>query len=84
MGQSPSSGPGERVTTEKDRAETITPCHITIVGTTNYPAQREISRMGSPSYQTPVQPPLFLENSPSYSQKTWTSHSDKGKTPAIR
>ena len=38
MGKIPSPGSGERVTTEKDRAETITLGNITVIGTTNNPA----------------------------------------------
>jgi hypothetical protein len=75
MGEILSSGKGERIAPKEDRAETIIPSHITVIGTTNYPAQREISRMGSPKDQAPVQPPLFLEDGPSYPQETWTSHS---------
>jgi hypothetical protein len=54
MGKSPHSGPGERVTTEKDRAETITPGNITVTGTTNNSAQREISGVVCPTDQAPV------------------------------
>ena len=38
MGKISSSGPGERVRTEKDGAETITLGNITVIGTTNNPA----------------------------------------------
>ena len=37
-----------------NRAETVFSCTIHSVGMTNYPAQREISCMGRPSYQAPV------------------------------
>jgi len=69
---------------QKDPAETVFPGNFPVVGTMNYPIQKEILDMKRLSYHAPVQLPLFMENRLSYPQEKRFSYPSQSKTPANR
>jgi hypothetical protein len=81
MGAETSKRSRERFETKEDRAkETDSSGNTSISGTTDYPAQGEISSMGSPTDQVSVRSPVFLENGTSYPQETRAPYSDQTQT----
>ena len=60
------------------------PGNISITGTTNNPAQGEISCVGCPTDQAPVQSFLFLENGLLNPQETRSPYPCESKTSASR